>query len=221
MKKGTKGATLLAAITLFTMVGCGEAPTDYNSATDASYAEVSMDDSGDDSDSEISSQESSKSAEAVSTAGASTTAPADALIEYNGKTISVFDDNETLMSSLGEQIPGYEEHTDDGWNYYCFGTKEDSVSYASATIDGKDIPISLGVYDKNVKTSKNIGIGNTKEELIAAYGDKYEDDPYAGNGGYIYDFGTYTINFTFYQDKVYGFIYTNTENDSKAKQTTK
>ena len=138
-----------------------------------------------------------------------TVSTSDPAFEYNGKTISVLDDLETVKANLGtpaeEQPSPFSDNSSD--KLYIFGSDPDTIDLA--TLDGK--VQSISVYDYKVKTTKGIGIDSTEEDVIAAYGNSGEKSDSGIETDIMYELGKYSIDFFFKNGKVTAFIYTNND----------
>ena len=219
MKTKKTFAVLAASAMMLTLVGCGTSAEALSTSEGLSIEEITAStEASSDTASDVGSTESSADAAAESSSTAITVdlSEADASFEYNGKTISVFDDDKTLKGALGEEIPDYTYTNDMNITYSSYGTKEDSVSYSVWNNNGEMLPLDLGICDKNIKTSKGIGVGNTKDEVIAAYGDSYTVATYSDNT-LEYDCGSFKISLDFdKEDKLLDIRFINTENTAKA-----
>ncbi len=187
---------LLASTMIISLVGCGDAasaPANEPAAT------------------ETSSETENETADETSTTVETKSADAsDASFEYNGKTVSVLDDLETVKANLGtpteEQPSPFSDNSDD--KLYVFGSDPDTIDLA--TLDGK--VQSISVYDYKIKTTKGIGIGSSEEEVLTAYGNSGEKTEADGETDILYELGKYSIDFYFHRNgKVISIIYTNND----------
>lgn len=187
---------LLASTMIISLVGCGDAasaPANEPAAT------------------ETSSETENETADETSTTVETKSADAsDASFEYNGKTVSVLDDLETVKANLGtpteEQPSPFSDNSGD--KLYVFGSDPDTIDLA--TLDGK--VQSITVYDYKIKTTKGIGIGSSEEEVLTAYGNSGEKTEADGETDILYELGKYSIDFFFDRNsKVITIIYTNND----------
>ena len=187
---------LLASTMIISLVGCGDAasaPANEPAAT------------------ETSSETENETADETSTTVETKSADAsDASFEYNGKTVSVLDDLETVKANLGtpteEQPSPFSDNSSD--KLYVFGSDPDTIDLA--TLDGK--VQSISVYDYKIKTTKGIGIGSTEEEVLTAYGNSGEKTEADGETDILYELGKYSIDFYFDRNsKVITIIYENND----------
>ncbi|RKM55598.1 hypothetical protein D6853_08565 [Butyrivibrio sp. X503] len=207
MKTKTTMAILTASAMMLALMGCGDSVGSASAFEGISAEETTSPTETDTTD----------AAESPAKATPSDITDADASFEYNGQSVSIFDDDKTIHDVFGEEIPDYTYSDDKNVTHCSFGTKEDSVGYSVWDNNGEKYPLTLTVCDKNVKTSKGIGIGNTKDEVIAAYGDSYTVAPNMEDG-IIYDFGSFTMDFCFFDGELYLITFWNTENNNKAPQ---
>lgn len=98
----------------------------------------------------------------------------DAGIVASGVSLFVGDDFKANIDKVGEaEIEEGQACLDDGFdtNYYYGGDDLTVYTYAE---DGKQIIYDIFVQSKDYATVKGITIGNTKDDVIAAYGDPNE-----------------------------------------------
>lgn len=192
---------LLASTMIISLVGCGDAasaPANEPAATETS-SETDVAETGTETTDTASTTVETKSADA-----------SDASFEYNGKTVSVLDDLETVKANLGtpteEQSSPFSDNSDD--KLYVFGSDPDTIDLT--TLDGK--VQSITVYDYKIKTTKGIGIGSSEEEVLTAYGNSGEKTEADGETDILYELGKYSIDFFFHRNgKVISIIYTNND----------
>ena len=209
MKKVT--AIALSSALLLSLMGCGGAGT----ASDASVGSVSITGSRVASSSDTANATDGISIEKIKvTAGISEDLngrPNDDAISYQGKTISVLDDVATTFATLGEPTPE-SSSTDESEaeSRYCF--KSWGISVSTYDLNGTESPLNILIQSPEIKTSRNIGIGNTKEEIFAAYGAPVESIDNEVVSALTYSFDGYDITFNFEGDqttKVESIIYEN------------
>ncbi|MBR4670541.1 MAG: hypothetical protein IKO84_08070 [Butyrivibrio sp.] len=140
-------------------------------------------------------------------------------IAYNGNAISILDSTETSLSKLGKYDKN-RSNLDKGGDYkrYDYGKKFGEVLYDTLTYEGKELPLSMIIISHKIKTSRNVGIGDTEEDIIAAYGEptKITNENYRT---LEYDMGDYTISFEINstiqnedRDKLESIVYKNDAN---------
>lgn len=106
------------------------------------------------------------------------------VFEVNGIQIGVDMDASTVVSKLGDPVSYFEEPS-------CAAQGIAKLyTYASYEIDtypdgDKDLIATIILKDDNVKTAEGIDISKTKADVIAVYGDKYEET--AGQIAYVKD----------------------------------
>lgn len=130
----------------------------------------------------------------------------DLVINIGGKTFKITDSVEDFISALGE---GY-EYTEaiscayEGMDkFYIWAMSE----LATVPPDGKDTVSSFYTSDPEIKTAKSLGAGSSRGEIVAVYGNDYDETSsiitfYAGEKGSI---KTPTLFFDMSGDTVQGF----------------
>lgn len=209
MKRRT--SFLLVPAIALALVGCGVVSTDsVSAAAAASTAEVAAATEATTIDEKISDE--------VSAPPAQITNSKDASFEYNGNTVSVLDDAKTTLAALGTPEKSEPSAYMNSETYY-FGTEPDTIEYSAFKLsNGTEAPDFILIHDKNIKTSKGIGIGNTEKEIISAYGKPSEiaDFPEVNIYDLDYDMGSFSISFSLDDDKkLTSFSYLNNDNSSK------
>ena len=120
---------------------------------------------------------------------------ADHEIMYNGKAISVFNDSSKTLADLGS----YDKKITDLPNEVFYTYEASGIEFSTYLCDGKELPLGIDVDKKGVTTSRNIGIGDTKDKIVSAYGNPSEkSDPskQAENTYYYkYNFDKFSIWF--------------------------
>ena len=111
---------------------------------------------------------------------------------YNGKEISVLDKpHEKVIPNLGTPC-----RVDDlsGMFLYYFGSETEGVRLETYTYNGEELTKSLFINDKITRTNKDIGVGSTTADVLAAYGNPL---PPASekDTSMCYKFGQYEIAF--------------------------
>ncbi|SFU69697.1 hypothetical protein [Butyrivibrio sp. M55] len=158
---------------------------------------------------------------ANSTASSATAAQnTDGLAEYeimiNGKKVSILDDAATVQANLGK----LEEK-----DTTKYGTSEEPrYSYLSGNIifytfvdNGNELTYDLCVYEKGAKTSRGVGVGDSKDAIVAAYGNPVETYEYYQGFGMKYKFDKFTLYFDFDSNtnKVTDIVYGNNDTITK------
>ena len=121
----------------------------------------------------------------------------DSLVKYNGKDLSVLNDAEAVLAELGDYDP----------KLSCI-----------AIIDGKEASVLLYIYNPDIKTSKNVGLGNSEQDVLDAYGFPDATDSNDPSYSFEYHFPSFDLIFDFETDSqtVEMIRYKNTNNHSKA-----
>ena len=93
------------------------------------------------------------------------------VFKYNGVEIAI----DTELSAVLAAIGSYDRHEsspscnhDGDAHFYYYGTKIELESYPK---DGKDLLYKITLFDDTVKTAEGIRIGDSKEDVIRAYGE--------------------------------------------------
>ncbi|MBO4458130.1 MAG: hypothetical protein J5802_10455 [Butyrivibrio sp.] len=166
----------------------------------------------------------------------------DSQFVFGGKVISVMDSFEDIDKAIRE---GYDNNPDcfsdfgegNEWFYDYFGKEELGKGYQSDfsmgtyKYNGTILPIFLNENNGLITTSRNIKVGSTKDEVIAAYGNPNVEQAkgYGPDGkeltgdDYIevfgdpltYDMGDYQIDFLIKDGKVSTISYQNNINYDK------
>lgn len=161
---------------------------------------------------------------ANSTASSATAAQnTDGLAEYeimiNGKKVSILDDAATVQANLGKL-----EEKD---TTRAGSAEEPRYVYSSNNIifytfvdNGNELTYDLCVYEKGAKTSRGVGVGDSKDAIVAAYGNPVETYTYYQGFGMKYKFDQFTLYFDFDSNtnKVTDIVYGN--NDTITKRHT-
>lgn len=134
------------------------------------------------------------------TSAANTTQNAGSLAEYeimlNGKKVSILDDAATVQANLGKL-----EEKD---TTRAGSAEEPRYVYSSNNIifytfvdNGNELTYDLCVYEKGAKTSRGVGVGDSKDAIVAAYGNPVETYEYYQGFGMKYKFDKFTLYFDF------------------------
>ncbi|WP_034500867.1 hypothetical protein [Butyrivibrio hungatei] len=120
---------------------------------------------------------------------------ADHEVLYNGKALSVFNDSSKTLADLG----AYDKKITASPIEFFYTYEASGIEYSTYLCDGKELPLGIDVSKKGVTTSRNIGVGNTKDEIEAAYGKPSEKNNYTGQTGkeyyYKYQFDKFSVCF--------------------------
>ncbi|SFU73466.1 hypothetical protein [Butyrivibrio sp. M55] len=219
MKKKQALAIIIASSMALSIVGCGGA--EMSASEGSSEIEVTEEAKREIAKSEMIAADASSVASSVETAAtsassgeqaiaassdAATTAVsankeatpvklADHELMYNGKVLSVLNDASKTLTDLGT----YDKKITDS-PYEVFYTYDASgIEFSTYLCDGKELPLGIDVDKKGVTTSRNIGVGDTKDKIVSAYGNPSEkSDPskQAENTYYYkYNFDKFSIWF--------------------------
>ena len=114
-------------------------------------------------------------------------------IMYNGKKLSVLDGASTVMANLGQcekkdtHIPEEPSYTYDSGN----------VCLYTFIANGQELTYDISFYKQGTKTARNVGIGDTKDKIISAYGNPTSSYSFYQGYGLKYKFDRYTLYFNF------------------------
>ena len=193
MNKKLTTAILLASVMMLALVGCGKKKAD--ASTLASSAT-----SADDAEEEKDSEENTKSEEKKGP----TLSSSDTSFEYGKKTMSLFDDTDSLLETLKEIAKPDKDHTHEnaegGINIYCFDPNKSKPDAPGITLvtydkDGTETPGQIEILKDGFKTPQGVGIGSTKDEVIEAYGTPDRTDSYGSVNVLTYEGDNFSIQF--------------------------
>ena len=183
-----KAKNVLAIMTVSVMMcglwGCGSGTSDssatelsFETAIDASESDADNADNADKTDA-ADSADSEVTEEAAEETSVDLSSLTDDAFAYNGKKISILDDAATTLAALGEP-----EHKNSGagdMNYYDYGTHTDTVDegilFVTYTDNGKESAAQIDFNIQGPETAKGISVGDSKDDVIAAYGEPKEDN---------------------------------------------
>lgn len=133
----------------------------------------------------------------------------EAEIMYNGKKLSILDGASTLMANLG-QCEKKDTSTADEPRYVY---DSNNINLYTFVNNGEELTYDLCIYKQGAKTSRNVGVGDSKDKIIAAYGSPAETYSFYQGYGFKYKFDTFTLYFDFdtNTDKVYSMTYGNND----------
>lgn len=174
MKK--KFFPVMLVLSFLTFAGCSSkqtAPVEYegNSDNTPEVVEVISDEKNDEQPVVI---ESGVAPTAVTSINPNYLSLNDAGIVAEGISLFVGDDFKANIEKVGEaEIEEGQACLDDGFdtNYY-YG--DDALTVYTYASDGQQIIYDIFVQSKDYATVKGIAVGNTKDDVIAAYGDPNE-----------------------------------------------
>ncbi|MBO4456138.1 MAG: hypothetical protein J5802_00310 [Butyrivibrio sp.] len=235
MKERKIATILMASVMVCVLMGCGNTVAEVNSETATQETSVADDatvtenketttkdtDKTSDNASKMSSE--AKTSESGKKAKIEASAE-DAAFEYNGQTISILDDAQATLGALG--TPEREEpspFSDNGDVSYIYGSDPNTVEYMPLKVDGDAlVPDSVIIYDKNVKTSKSVGVGSTEDDIKNAYGEPDNVSKSGSTYELAYDFGSFAVGFDFdNKKKVNAIIFSNMDTFNKYVNTGK
>ncbi|MBR4357142.1 MAG: hypothetical protein IKQ00_04370 [Butyrivibrio sp.] len=135
-------------------------------------------------------------------------------IMYNGKKLSVLDGASTVMANLGQCEKKDTSTADEPRYVYDSG----NVNFYTFINNGEELSYDLCIYKQGAKTSRNVGVGDSKDKIIAAYGNPSETYKFTQGYGLKYKFDKFTLYFDFDSstDRAYTIVYGN--NDTIAKR---
>jgi hypothetical protein len=122
--------------------------------------------------------------------------------DANGVTIPMNVDAAPIVEALGEPVEYFEAAS-------CAFQGLDKIYYYNGFELGtypsgdKDIVSYVNFLDDSVTTDKDIYLGSTAEEVIAAYGEDYTED----SGSYVYRLGETKLTFIVEADAVTSITY--------------
>lgn len=215
MKKSSTLPILLAASIILSLMGCSAPSSDASEAEgELQLSEVAPEETG-----EAGETEETTSAESEETTDSSASESGDAITEttvtVNGKAVSVLNDAEKTLADLGTPSDKDIEFWGETMPVYKF---DSGVSLSTYVKDGKEYAYCMDIRKEGINTARNIGVGSTKEEIIAAYGEPFEDkEEYErdGNKGKInwYEFDSYSVAFGIENGKVGYYYFTDKANN--------
>ena len=154
MKKKMLIAALLAILTVLTAFGCGTKPVAPNNTVAPSETENAADHYGKPFDEGF-----------------------DMALVIGGKTYPIRIDSAEVIAALGEDYE-YSEAISCVYEGYDKTFTYDGLVLSTVPVDGEDVIEMYSVYSADYKTPRNITIGATREEVVAAYGEAFFDDGY-------------------------------------------
>ena len=118
----------------------------------------------------------------------------EAEVIYNGKKLSILDNASTLMANLGQCEKKDTSSAADEPRYVY---DSDNVNLYTFISNGEELSYDLCIYKQGVKASRNVGVGDSKDAIIAAYGSPTETYSFYQGYGFKYKFDTFTLYFDF------------------------
>ena len=211
-EKNTIISVLLVTSTILSLMGCSAPSSNASEAEgELQLSEVAPEKTGE--------TEETTSAESEETTDSSASESGDAIAEttvtVNGKAVSVLNDAEKTLADLGSPADKNIEFWGETMPVYKF---DSGVSLSTYVKDGKEYAYCMDIRKEGINTARNIGVGSTKEEMIAAYGEPFEDkEEYErdGNKGKInwYEFDSYSVAFGIENGKVGYYYFTDKANN--------
>ena len=225
MKKKQTIAIILASAMMFSLIGCSspskviegsEGMETYSDEPDDGAETFSdeLDDGAETFSDELDDGAVSLSPDANTGSGKnceSSDELADSTVNFRGKDVSVLNDPERTLNELGKPEEIDDEFSKESptnyWDKKNFG-------YRAYTINGKTLPYYMSVCEPGIPTSRNVSVGDPKENVVAAYGDPTED-----YGEYVeYKFNSFTLGIGYANGKVEYFAFTNNSADEQVTE---
>ncbi|RKM58230.1 hypothetical protein D6853_01445 [Butyrivibrio sp. X503] len=216
MKAKNVLAIMTASVMMCGLWGCGSGTSD-TSATELSVeAVIDASESDADNADNADKTDAADSADSEVTEGAATetsvdlSSMTDDAFAYNGKKISILDDVATTLAALGE--PEQKNSGAGDMNYYDYGTHTDTVDegilFVTYTDNGKESAAQIDFNIQGPETAKGISVGDSKDDVIAAYGEPKED---SGKPILTYEYDGFLLGFVINEnDKVSNVNYIST-----------
>ncbi|RKM55602.1 hypothetical protein D6853_08585 [Butyrivibrio sp. X503] len=211
MKKLSTFAITSALV--FILMGCGVTEEDVISSTEDFTVDEETVEAVQEALSD-SSEHSGDTGSDMATTGASVTVSKitsmekdDPTINYKQNQISVLDTKDQILEAMGKPDPQSDPALAD--HYYSFD--DNQIGMQTVDVDKTETPLTITVSEKGVFTSMNISVGTPKDEVVKTYGDDYETFKSEYGIGYKYEFEKFVLYFTFDNDEVVEFYYTNKE----------
>lgn len=217
MRNKMKKSIAISLCTAFTiaLIGCGPTEEDVT----ASSADFTVEEDTIEAASEALSEysNSSNTTITIDTSNTPSMDPADPTFYYNQKLVSIMGNKDRIIDALG--TPDSEGELQLSDHHYSF----DSGQITMQTVDIKDeeTPLSITILERDVHTSMEIGVGTSKDDVVAKYGENYETFKSEYGIGYKYDYDDFYIKFTFDSDEIKEFSYINKEAEKVASQKPK
>lgn len=194
MKRYRLQAIICASLMVLSMTGCGQQDAGGGSEDNAG----AVTEQTTEATSEIVQSEAAQEAvvETQAAEAAGSLSEEDFVVDIKGVAVKLGDDMSTLEASLGEP-DSYETAKS------CMGAGEDKVyEYGGITvytypIDGVDVVSAIEFTGEETMAS-GIGVGSTRDEVVAAFGSDCEEDEY----GMTYELGDKTLGIELDGDSV-------------------
>ena len=222
MNKRKTAALLTASMIMATIMGCGTASTESSPETgmgptteidtrvstgmaDMPVVGISADLAAD--------TDASASSITADSSNAYASLPDDSFL-YKGNVISVLNDVKTTLDALGTKDS---EQTSLYANESLYSFDSHAIELETYKVDGEELPKCIYVIASGILTPKNICVGCSKDEVIAAYGEpnKVHDDTFSA---IEYNFDDTNLVFDIYDEKVDRITIENVETSSKVVQ---
>ncbi|MBO4456555.1 MAG: hypothetical protein J5802_02415 [Butyrivibrio sp.] len=209
MKKRSLTTIFFAAVMMLTLVGCSTNPMgqgfafnnddDFDDDYDLDTDDDDFDDDFDDDDIDIDDIEDDDDEYIADvSSGGNALSEYDLYFEYEGEIVSIHDDIETIIDTLGAAD---KESMLNGQKVYTWGTFPLMLSVVTVEdeITGEEKVYQIATTDATVRTLEDIGCGDTEEDVIKAYGEPHARNRIDDESHDIAYFdGDYGIIFGFY-----------------------
>ena len=103
-----------------------------------------------------------------------------------------------VLDALGVPISHSEEKEGCGSDEYVGVYKYQGIGIKTKHVSGREIIDTVTITDDTVRTSKGITVGSSRNDVIAAYGENFEEHP----SGIVYRKGQVSLNFSIRDDRV-------------------
>jgi len=117
-------------------------------------------------------------------------------IMYNGKKLSILDNASTIMSSIGQYEKKDVSTVDEPRYIFDSG----NIDFYTFVTGGQELTYDLCIYKKGAKTARNIGVGDSREMVMKAYGEPTEVYRFDQGYGFKYKFDNFTLYFDFFSN---------------------
>ena len=149
---------------------------------------------------------------------------------YNGNVVSIMDSFDAVNKAMGGYVPA-DSNIQSLQSYYAYG-KNQAVGMICRSDFGTETPITISTRVAGMTTARNIKVGSSKDDLIAAYGTpngkhnqvfdgptgkELTEEEYIAIFGesFVYELGDVRISFSVENGKVASIEYQNNVNYKK------
>ena len=149
---------------------------------------------------------------------------------YNGNVVSIMDSFDAVNKAMGGYVPA-DSNIQSLQSYYAYG-KNQAVGMICRSDFGTETPITISTRVAGMTTARNIKVGSSKDDLIAAYGapngkhnqvfdgptgKELTEEEYIAIFGesFVYELGDVRISFSVENGKVASIEYQNNVNYKK------